>query len=86
MTGNLVLKNSKVLLYTEMLYCLYYEEVNDILWPKESLKNGKIATKNILNLTILLKSIFIKVYLLGRTFATSSILLQSIPESVCALF
>lgn len=54
MTRDLVLKNWKVLLYTEMLYCLYYEELTDILLPKEkNLKNGEISPKNILNLIIL---------------------------------
>lgn len=53
MTGDLVLKNWKVLLHLEMLYCLYYEEVNDILLPKEkTLKNREITPKNILNLII----------------------------------
>lgn len=37
-----------------MLYCLYYEELTDILLPKEkNLKNGEISPKNILNLIIL---------------------------------
>lgn len=53
-TRDLVLKNWKLLLYTEMLYCLYYEELNDILLPKEkNLKNREISPKNILNLIML---------------------------------
>lgn len=53
MTGDLVLKNWKILLYIEMLYCLYCEEVNDSLLPKEkNLKNEEITPKNILNLII----------------------------------
>lgn len=54
MTRDLVLKNWKLLLYTEMLYCLYYEELNDILLPKgKNLKNGEISPKNILDLIML---------------------------------
>lgn len=68
-TGDLVLKNWKVLLYLEMLYCLYYEEVNDILLPKEkNLKNGKIAPKNILNL-IIFKNVFCQSVSLWKNFS-----------------
>lgn len=51
-----------------MLYCLYFEEVNDILLPKENLKKGEIVPKNILNLVIFQKCLLSKCICLEELF------------------
>lgn len=51
-----------------MLYCLYFQEINDILLPKENLKKGEIVPKNILNLVIFQKFLLSKGICLEELF------------------